>query len=88
MEEHLWAEESLVRNIDLYWLGSIRWLMQVLFVLIAQIPFAIITFFFFVELLVFLGNVLSDITVLLLDLHGDLEGVLRWHGLLSVSQHV
>jgi hypothetical protein len=72
MEEHFWAQKSLVADIDLDGLGSVRRLVLILLELIAEIPLSICCLFLLVEFLVFLHNIFADVSILLLNCLSDL----------------
>ena len=86
MEEHFWTQESLIPDINIYWLASVAGLVVILLELVAQEPVTFLIFFFFVVLFELLGYIFTDISVLFFDGSGDFEGVFTWHGFFSVTK--
>jgi hypothetical protein len=70
VEEHFWAKESLVTNVDVYHI-SIESLVDKFFKLVGLNHSAKVVSLLLVKGTKFFQNVLADVAVLLFDLRGD-----------------
>ena len=86
VKEHFWTQESLVANIDVYWLTPIARLVIKFLELVAQEPVSIFVFFLLVILFEFLSDIFADIAVFFFDSSGNFKSIFTWHGLLTISE--